>query len=112
MLLVPAENTEEAAVVKGLKVYAIDNLRQAVTFLEEGGGLSPVQVDVESVFGSDSTYDVDFSDVKGQPPTRRRYGVPRESAKRAMEVAVSGGHNSLMIGPPGTGMQNNVELRC
>ena len=52
MLLVPAENAEEAAVVKGLKVYAIDNLRQAVAFLEEGGGLMPVQVDVLELIAS------------------------------------------------------------
>ncbi len=92
-LIVPKANAREAAVVEGLEVYGANGIAEVIDFLNGKGGLEPTVVDTEAEFLKGiATCDIDFSDVKGQ-----------ESVKRALEIAAAGGHNLIMIGPPGSG---------
>lgn len=92
-LIVPRQNAREAAMVNELKVYGVSHIREVIAFLQDPHSLQPVHVDTRQEFlAAQQDFEVDFSDVKGQ-----------YSVKRAMEIAAAGGHNALMIGPPGAG---------
>ncbi len=90
--LIPAENAAEASYIKGVESYCVRSLHEAVEFLSNEATVDPVPYRDFSAAEDAARYDVDFSDVKGQ-----------RTAKRAMEIAVAGGHNILLIGPPGAG---------
>ena len=91
-MFVPEANAREAAMVDKIDIYGVQNLRQTFQFLRGEVPLVPTRGDLSVFFATHQSYEVDFSDVKGQG-----------HVKRAIEVAVAGGHNILMIGPPGSG---------
>lgn len=92
-LVVPKANAREAAMVNNLEVYGVDNIKEVLQFFEDPASVPPVVVDTrEEFFDSQYDFELDFSDVKGQ-----------ENIKRALEIAAAGGHNVILIGPPGAG---------
>lgn len=92
-IMLPIQNVKEAAIVEGIDVYGIENVLQVIDFFEGRGRLEPTTIDSSVEFNQTLEFpEHDFSDVKGQ-----------ESIKRCMEIAAAGGHNIILIGPPGSG---------
>lgn len=92
-LILPSENAKEAAVVDGMDVYGVSNIKQVIDFFNETSVLEKTTIDIEQEFLTRlDDFEFDFADVKGQ-----------ENIKRALEIAASGGHNVILIGPPGAG---------
>lgn len=91
-IIIPYQNAQEASLVEGINVYGVAHISDVVTFFDSPGSLHPTQSDIANIFSQHDINDIDFSEVKGQ------YMV-----KRGLEIAAAGGHNALLIGPPGAG---------
>ena len=91
--ILPKKNAREAAIVNNLDIIGVETLREAIDFVMGKKKIEPLVIDTREVFmGKVNSYDADFKDVQGQ-----------ENIKRALEIAAAGGHNAIMIGPPGAG---------
>ena len=92
-LILPAQNAREAGLVNNLEVYGVKHIKEVIDFFNGKGNLKPIVVNTrEEFYDAQTHFDVDFNEVKGQ-----------ENVKRALEIAAAGGHNAILIGPPGAG---------
>jgi magnesium chelatase family protein len=92
-LIVPKQNVREAGMVNNLAVYGVSHIKEVIEFFADENTLTPVEINTrDEFFNSQYAFDIDFNDVKGQ-----------ENIKRAMEITAAGGHNAILIGPPGAG---------